>query len=254
VTTRHCRSKQGPIFPWARFQAPDQPHCLRLLYLPELQRLLPTSLPPSPTIQTSPIPTILVTSSEVPTLIRRAQIRTTPMRTPSPPVNLHRRKHNRDTRRSPTLANSNSTTAMGRGTTINNKLRGSSQRRRRRSRLRTRLSSTHSRHSNNRQRHAQWRIQSRRANPQGLGQGPQRYHHISVLRRRRNLQELRRQQDRGTTTIPDISKLLGHVDTPTVFIFLLFYSFPFSIYARCLSYRGLYPFHYCFLSLIGFVT
>ena len=189
-------------------------------------------------MQTSAIPTIPVTSSEVLTLIRRAQIRTTPTRTPSPPVHLDRRKHKRDTRRSPTLASSSSTTAMGRGTTINNKLRGSSQRRRRRSLLRTLLSSTHSsRHSNNRQRHVPWRIQSRRANPQGVGQGPQRYHHISVLQWRRNLQELRRQQDRETTTIPDISKLLGHVDTPNGVYFFLF--FRFFIYVRCLSYRGL---------------
>jgi hypothetical protein len=178
-------------------------------------------------MQTSPIPTILVTSTEVLTLIRRAQIRTTPIRTPSPLANLHRRRHNRDTRRSPTLASSSSTTAMGRGTTINNKLRDSSQSRRRRSPLRTRLSSTHNRHSNNRQRRVQWRIQSRRANPQGVGQRPQRYHHISVLPCRRNLQELRRQQDRETTTIPDITKLLGHVDTPNDVFFSIFLFFPF---------------------------
>ena len=155
MTTRHCRSKQGSIFPWPHFQAPDQPHCLRPLYLPALQRLLPASLPPSPTMQTSPIPTIPETSTEVLMLIRRAQIRTTPMRSPNPPASLHRRKHNRDTRRSPTLASSSSTIAMGRGTTTNNKLKGSSQRRRRRSPLRTRLSLTHSRPSNNRPRHAQ---------------------------------------------------------------------------------------------------
>ena len=230
VTTRHYRSKQGSIFPWAHFQAPDQPHSLRLLYLLllELRQLLPIS-PPPPAIQTSPIPTILATSTEVLTPIRRAPIHTTPTLTPSPPANLDKRKPNRDTRRSLTLASSSSTTAMGRGTTINNKLRGSSQRRRHRSPLRTRLSSTHSRHSNNRQRHAQWRIQSRRANPQGVGQGPQRCLHTSALRRRLNLQELRRQQDRETTTILDISKLLGHVDSPQrcLLYFLLFFPFPF---------------------------
>jgi hypothetical protein len=238
VTTLHCKSKRVPIFPWPHFRAPDQPHCLRLLYLPELQRLLLTSLPPSLTMQTSLIPTILATSTEVLTHIRRAQIRTTPTRSHSPPANLHRRKHNRDTRRSPTLASNSSTTAMVRGTTISNKLRASSQRRRRRLPLRTRLFSTHSRHSNNRQRHAQWRIQSRQANPQEVGQQPQRCRHISVLWRRRSLQELQRQQDRETTTIPDISKLLGHVDIPNdVFTFFILYLF--SIYVRCLSYRGL---------------
>jgi hypothetical protein len=232
VTTRHCRSKQGSIFPRAHYQVPDQRHCPRLLYLLllELQHLLPTSPLPSPTIQTSPIPTILVTSTEVLTLIRRALIHTTPTLTPSPPANLDKRNLNRDTRRSPTLASSSSTTAMGHGTTINNKFLASSQRRRHRSPLRMRLSSTHSRHSNNRQRHAQWRIQSRRANPQGVGQEPQRCHHISALQRRRNLQELRRQQDRETTTILGISKLLGHVDSPQRCLLYFFFILPLSLF------------------------
>lgn len=230
MTTRHYRSKQGSAFPWVHCQAPDQPHYLCLPYLLEQHQQPPANPPPRPTTQTSPIPAMAVTSTEVLTLTRRAQTHTTPTRTPNLLANLGRHKHSR--LRSPTLASSSSTTVTARGTIINNtKLRGSSQRRQRRLPLRMRRFSTHNKPSSNRRRRGQWQIQLRQARPQGAGRRPQRYRHIFVLRQRRSPQELRRQQGREITTIPDISKLLGRAETRsrlwfTVHLFLFPSLFP----------------------------
>ena len=258
MTTRHYRSKQGSAFPWAHCQAPDQPHYLCLPYLLEPPQQLPAKLPPRPTTQTSPIPAMALTSTEALTLTRRAQTRTTPTRTPNLLDNLRRRKHSRRTRRSPTLASSNNTIATARGTIISNtKLRGNNQRRQRRSPLRMRRSSIH-KPSSSRRRRAQWQIQLRRARPPGAGRRPQRCRHIFVLRQRRSPQELRRQQGRVIITILDISKLLGHAETRsllrfTSLLFIFFISFPPST-TLDVDRTGDCPFHFRFLSLIGFVT